>query len=217
MMLYFLTVVLSSGDGTRQDSRVSTRFRLSEPQTLIVPVSRRALPMAASGNLEAVPDMLGRNRLREKHNDHDDGFWSRHPRLRIASGVFIGGVIGTAVRAALSEMQSSDWVWPWVTFCINMVGAMLLGFLLEYLARTGDDVGIRQSFRLFVGTGIIGGFTTYGTFILETDTRFMDAHMLAGLSYGVTSILLGLVFAACGVMLAERCASRSNRKAGEGR
>lgn len=98
-----------------------------------------------------------------------------------------------------------------------MVGAALLGFLLEYLAGTGNDVGARQTFRLFAGTGVIGGFTTYGTFILETDTRLLGAHLLVGLSYAAVSIILGLVFAGCGVKLASLCVRQFSRKVGDNR
>ncbi|MFT8443321.1 MAG: CrcB family protein [Bifidobacterium aquikefiri] len=161
--------------------------------------------------------MRGRNSLRETHKDLEESFSKRHPRLHTPPAVFVGGVMGTAIRAALSGMQSSNWTWPWVTFCINMVGSTLLGFLLEYLAGTGNDVGARQSFRLFVGTGIIGGFTTYGTFILEADTRLLGAHLLLGLSYAAVSIVLGLVFAGCGVRLASLCIHQGSRKVGNSR
>lgn len=139
----------------------------------------------------------------------------RFPRLSAVPGVFIGGVLGSSVRAALSMMQPTTWAWPWITFCINMVGSLLLGFLLEYLARTGEDRGRRRSFRLFAGTGIIGGFTTYGTFILEADTRLMQFHVWVAVAYLGLSILLGIAFAGVGVGLAQRTAHLTHGKSGE--
>lgn len=144
------------------------------------------------------------------------GFWNGHPRLQAIPGVFVGGMIGTGLRGALSNMQPSVWAWPWMTFCVNMAGAMLLGFLLEYLARTGEDVGLRRHFRLFAGTGVMGGFTTYGTFILETDTRFMGAQLGLGIGYAMASVILGLACAALGIAAAARLTAHSEHQAGEG-
>ena len=77
----------------------------------------------------------------------------------------------------------------------------MLGFLLDFLARTGEDIGKRKLFRLAVGTGILGGYTTYSTFIIEVDTRLVQGAILAGLSYACISIFLGLIAAAGGAKL----------------
>ena len=130
-------------------------------------------------------------------------FTSRHPQIRGAVAVFAGGFIGSGLRASLSLLQSAGWSWPWVTFCINLLGSLLLGFLLEYLATTGPDTGRRRDLRLFAGTGMIGGFTTYGTFILEADTRMLDDHIGMALAYLVVSVVLGVFFAGIGVLAAR--------------
>lgn len=141
--------------------------------------------------------------------------YSDHPHLSAlvpALCVFAGGVLGTAIRTALSLAQPASIQWPWVTFAINCAGACILGFLLEYLSLTGKDEGKRKLFRLFVGTGVMGGFTTYGTFILEVDSRVLAAHAVLGIGYAVVSIALGLVMAGLGIALAHKiAASRTAR------
>jgi protein CrcB len=134
-----------------------------------------------------------------------------HPRLSAvvpALCVFVGGAIGTALRTALSLLQPTNFAWPWVTFIVNSLGALLLGFLLEYLSRTGKDEGCRKLFRLFAGTGVMGGFTTYGTFILEVDSRVIGTHVALGIGYAVVSILLGVILAGAGIVLADAVTAR---------
>lgn len=126
--------------------------------------------------------------------------------------VFAGGVIGTSIRAALSFLQPADTAWPAATFTVNLCGAFILGFLLEYLSLTGEDKGGRKLFRLFAGTGIMGGFTTYGTFILEVDTRFQHHQIALALAYVIVSVIVGLVLAGLGVLLANRIAKRQADK-----
>ncbi|MBD4267628.1 CrcB family protein, partial [Xanthomonas citri pv. citri] len=65
--------------------------------------------------------------------------------------VFAGGVVGTAVREALSLAFPAIGGVPVTIFAINVVGAFALGMLLEALVRCGPDVGARRSVRLFVG------------------------------------------------------------------
>lgn len=126
--------------------------------------------------------------------------------------VFLGGTAGSLVRLLLSALQSSSVAWPWMTLLINLTGSFLLGFLLEFLAATGEDVGARRLFRLGVGTGVIGGYTTYGTFILETDTRLMEHWLGIAAGYAVISVLLGLFFAGLGIIAGGAAGTRISRR-----
>jgi CrcB protein len=130
-----------------------------------------------------------------------------------ALAVFCGGLIGTAFRAFFSSFQPANALWPWATFLINLVGAFLLGFYFEYLAATGEDHGIRQALRLCFGTGMLGAFTTYGTFILETEQRLASGHartIIIGIGYALISVIGGLFCAGLGVYLARIAARRTH-------
>lgn len=141
----------------------------------------------------------------------------RVPRLlnvgQQALAVFCGGLLGTALRALFSSFQPANAVWPWATFLINLVGAFLLGFYFEYLAATGEDRGIRQALRLCFGTGMLGAFTTYGTFILETEQRLASGNartIIIGIGYALISVIGGLFCAGLGVYFARLTARRTH-------
>lgn len=126
--------------------------------------------------------------------------------------VFAGGLLGTAARAGLSLLQPAAHTavqlqaWPWATFTVNMLGALLLGFILELWQHLGPDTGTRQATRLLLGTGIMGAFTTYGTFIWETILRFGSSSARAGvigLFYALASLVGGLLAAGIGIVIAR--------------
>jgi fluoride exporter len=114
--------------------------------------------------------------------------------------VMIGGAAGVAARAALLLLVGDDGhplVVPSVTMAINILGAFLLGVLS---GRLGER---RRGLRLFVGTGFLGGFTTYSAFAVHTLEVFTNAPIVGILFVGFT--LLGGVFAAgVGLVLGTR-------------
>jgi CrcB protein len=127
------------------------------------------------------------------------------PRGARTAVVFAGGVVGTAVRAALeTAFPAQPGGWPWATFAINVTGAFLLGLLLETLARRGPDEGARQLLRLGLGTGVMGGYTTYSTFAVETVRLLGAGAVLSGLGYALGTVLLGLAAALAGGRMAAR-------------
>lgn len=135
---------------------------------------------------------------------HDDAAPSRplagarppHRDPRFLGLIVLGGAVGTSVRAWLETVHAAQaGTWPWVTFWINVGGAFLLGFLLEALARTGPDRGRRRLARLGLGTGVMGGFTTYSTFAVETALLAGDGAAWLALAYALATVVLGLTTA----------------------
>ncbi|MGU3411538.1 fluoride efflux transporter FluC [Microbacterium sp. M1A1_1b] len=141
---------------------------------------------------------------------HDD----RPPHLRwhLIGLVALGGAIGTAVRAVLSDLAPAVDGLSWTILAINVVGAFCLGLLLEALARRGPDVGRRRTVRLLVGTGVLGGFTTYSTLADDTARLLVDGRWGAGTGYALLSVVLGLAAVVVGLVVATRV-----RTAGSGR
>lgn len=129
--------------------------------------------------------------------------------------ILVGGTAGTAVRAALeSAFPAAAGQWPWTTFWINVTGALLLGVLLEVLAELGPDRGWIRGLRLGLGTGFLGGYTTYSTFAVETVQLLGSPAVLVGLGYAVASVLLGLMAAFAGGRLVRRLMQRFRRAGG---
>jgi len=128
--------------------------------------------------------------------------------------VAAGATAGTLLRASIElAFPHSPGEWPWATFAINVVGSLALGALIEALALRGPDTGRRRMLRLGAGTGVIGGFTTYSTFVVEIDRLATAGAVSVALVYALASVVLGVVAAAVGAGVA---ASVFGRRAPEG-
>lgn len=115
--------------------------------------------------------------------------------------VFVGGAVGTLARYEFSQLPAPGGL-PLPTFFVNIVGAFLLGVLLEGLLRRGPDAGWRQNTRLLLGTGFMGGFTTYSTFSVEVVTLTNNGRYAEGFGYAIVSLLCGVAATALGVWVA---------------
>ncbi len=115
----------------------------------------------------------------------------------------VGGAIGTAARYGLAEaLPTARGGWPIATLTVNLVGALVLGVLLEALARRGPDAGWRRDLRLFAGTGFCGGFTTYSALAVELDLLIRDHQLAVAAGYALASLVGGVVMAVLGISLA---------------
>ncbi|MBD8062092.1 CrcB family protein [Oceanitalea stevensii] len=125
--------------------------------------------------------------------------------VRSVGTVAAGGAAGAVARHLLvGAGGSSGWA---VTLAVNVAGAFLLGLLLERLARGGPDTG-RRRLRLLLGTGALGGFTTYSGIAVEVLAR-LDAGSWAGAAgYGLGTVLAGLAACGAGVVVGARRAAR---------
>ena len=129
---------------------------------------------------------------------------THHPSHRqpaLVGWVVLGGAAGTAVRLAAEAQLPRPADLPLPTLLVNLAGALVLGALLEGLARRGADAGRRRGVRLLVGTGFCGGLTTYSTLAVEVDL-LLAGRPLAGVGYALVTVLLGLAAAAAGVAAA---------------
>lgn len=105
--------------------------------------------------------------------------------------VAAGGTIGTAARLALGLWLPVDGM-PWATLLVNVLGAALLGILTARLPA--------PDLRLFLGTGALGGFTTYSALTVGTLELWQTAPVLAA-TYAGGSVVLGVTAAALGLRL----------------
>jgi CrcB protein len=121
--------------------------------------------------------------------------------------VVVGGALGTLGRHAVAHAWSGGHLFPVATFAVNVTGAFALGLLLALLAG-GTDTGGRRDVRLLLGTGLLGGYTTYSTLAVETDALVRGEHLELAVVYAVGSMAAGLVAAAAGIA-AGRAAART--------
>lgn len=112
----------------------------------------------------------------------------------------LGGTVGTLVRFLLeSAIPAAPGTWPWTTLCINVTGALVLAVLLETLMVLGQDDGWRRRVRLGIGTGVLGGYTTYSTFMVESALIGQSGAYLVAFAYIATSLILGFIAAWAGM------------------
>jgi len=116
--------------------------------------------------------------------------------------VFIGAGIGGVLRHAVG-WASLRWlgpVFPYSTLIVNILGSALMGLLMGLLAeRTVPD----QNVRLFLATGILGGFTTFSTFSLDTITLWQRGQTVACIGYVAVSMVASFG-ALCGMLFLVR-------------
>jgi CrcB protein len=127
----------------------------------------------------------------------------RH-RLPLVLLVVAGGAVGTTLRVLVTLAVPPAGSFDTAIFAINVVGAFVLGLLLERLLRAGPDDGRRRLLRLGVGTGVLGGFTTYSSLATETATLGAAGDGATAALYGLASVLLGVLAAAAGIALGAR-------------
>jgi CrcB protein len=125
-----------------------------------------------------------------------------HLNWRYLAMVFVGGAVGTAAREGLVLVIPNLGSIPLAIFVINIVGAFLLGLLLEGLARRGPDEGRRRSLRLLLGTGVLGGFTTYSTLATGTTLLAVDGSSGLAIAYSLATIVIGAVASWVGIAAA---------------
>lgn len=117
--------------------------------------------------------------------------------------VAVGGGVGTELRYLITMLTPTLAGVPIATFGINVIGAFLLGVLLELLADHSHDVGWSRRVRLGVGTGGLGGFTTYSA--LATETVVLGAtHPGRAAAYAVGTVIVGGVASIGGIWLSRR-------------
>ena len=116
--------------------------------------------------------------------------------LLIGSGSAFGGVGRHFVGEWLGKIVQS----PYRTFVVNMTGALLLGFFLQWAEQ--QDVG-HPSLRLFVAVGLCGGYTTFSTFSYETLALITTGAYGRAAVYAVASVLVSLAAVFAGSAIAR--------------
>jgi CrcB protein len=106
--------------------------------------------------------------------------------------IFAGGAIGTLARAALAEaFPHSATQWPWPTFTVNIVAALLLGY---FVTRLQERLPLSSYRRPLLGTGLCGGLSTFSTMQVEI-LKMLSAHAY-GLAAGYTAASIAAGYAA---------------------
>nr|CTQ95798.1 CrcB protein [Kibdelosporangium sp. MJ126-NF4] len=120
--------------------------------------------------------------------------------LPVVAVVSVGGGLGALARYLVGLAVGS----PWGTFGINVLGCFLIGVLMVLVT---DTFRAHRLVRPFLGVGVLGGFTTFSAYAVETDQLLTKSVWLA-LVYLVGTLVAAMAAAAAGVWLVRRWAMR---------
>ncbi|GAA4719339.1 CrcB protein [Promicromonospora umidemergens] len=150
-----------------------------------------------------------------------------HRDWRYVGLVALGGACGSAARYLLGIWATAPLnlvpvpptgtvpallLFPVSTFVVNVVGAFALGYLLEGLSRRGRETVRRRKIRLGIGTGVLGGFTTYSALALETQHLLAQGPAWLALLYVVLTLAGGTAACLGGIAIAARAERRRKRR-----
>ena len=115
--------------------------------------------------------------------------------------MFIGGGIGASLRYWLGLWISArtNISFPWGTLLINLSGSFLIGLILGWLANSPFALG----WRIFIVIGILGGYTTFSSFAMETVNLLRERSYMYATSYFFGTCLLGLAACWTGVIISH--------------
>src|SRR5690349_5342748 len=118
--------------------------------------------------------------------------------------VGLGGGLGAIARYVVNSQvtRSFGTGWPYGTFVINVLGGLCMGLLISTLAhRGGAD---QERWRLLLGVGVLGGFTTFSAFSLDTALMIERRQLYSAALYAAGSVGLSVIALFAGLLIARR-------------
>ena len=118
--------------------------------------------------------------------------------------VMAGGAVGSGARFLTGRATSAAFGtgFPWGTLAVNLIGGLLMGALVGMLARAGDG----ENWRLLLGVGVLGGFTTFSAFSLDTVTLLQRGDLGLAATYILVSVIGSVAALFAGLQLTRAVA-----------
>jgi CrcB protein len=119
--------------------------------------------------------------------------------------VFLGGGLGAMARwgVSLVVVRWFHLAWPLATFGVNVLGGFAIGFITGHLIKSGSVAPLSDGWRLFLVTGLLGGFTTFSAFSLETAKMIEAGHWQSAILYSFASVVVCVVAVFAGMALSR--------------
>ena len=113
--------------------------------------------------------------------------------LAIGAGSFFGGILRYQLSQFLQSKITSGF--PLGTFTVNIIGCFCIGLVFALT----DRGSLSAEWKLVIATGLLGGFTTFSAFSMETVNLLRDGQLLYAAGYAVSSVLIGLLATFAGI------------------
>lgn len=132
--------------------------------------------------------------------------------LDLFVAVALGGALGASARHGIDLLfPTATNQWPLATFLINLTGAFILGIVIEGATAIAPDPGasiFARRLRPFLVTGVLGGYTTFSTYMVETHGLVISGRIPMALLYMFGSLLAGILLVVLGMALGRRIFTR---------
>ncbi len=114
--------------------------------------------------------------------------------LLIGSGGFAGSILRYIISMGIQNRFLSSF--PYGTLSVNIIGSFLIGVVYALVERGN----LSPEVRIFLATGLLGGFTTFSAFSLDALNLLQEGLWVEGVSYIIISVILGIAFAFLGLL-----------------
>nr|WP_245694705.1 CrcB family protein [Actinopolyspora mzabensis] len=129
-------------------------------------------------------------------------------RWRVLAAVALGGALGSSLRYGVSlALPHADGGAVWPTLTVNVLGCLAIGAFTVFL-EAGEP---HHLLRPFLGVGVLGGFTTFSSYLADAGGLLAAGRPLYAALYLLLTVLLALPAVICGAMLARAVVARSRR------
>ncbi|MGW4798619.1 fluoride efflux transporter CrcB [Nonomuraea sp. NPDC004297] len=128
----------------------------------------------------------------------------------VLAAIAVGGALGALARYGLqTALPTGPADFPWATFLVNVSGCLLIGVLMVVITE------VRQAHRLvrpFLGVGVLGGYTTFSTYVVDVQRAVAAGAPLTGLVYLAATMLAAVAAVVAGMWLTRRVAARAGAR-----
>ena len=119
-------------------------------------------------------------------------------RPEVLAAIAVGGSLGSPARYAIGRVvPTASGGFPWATFLINVTGSFVLGALVTLIVERWPPT---RYVRPFAAIGFLGAYTTFSTYMVETDLLVKDGHLAVAVLYVGGSLVVGLAAVYLGIV-----------------
>ena len=159
-----------------------------------------------SGRLPVDPDVLASERLTGRHGLGAQLAEVLMSRADVLGAIAVGGAVGAALRHGVAQLLPRDPEdFPWATFLVNVTGCLAIGLLMVAIAGWWPR---SRYVRPLLGVGVLGGYTTFSTYALESRDLVAAGAAPTSVLYLVASVGAGVLAVVAGLATGEALVRR---------